>query len=127
MVRKTSRRIVRAAMMGGITFLSGLTFATPQITPANGPYLNGNTQELGHPHGQDEEPFATREMQERQLKRLREEHQKQMYNDTSELLRLASHLKAEVVNSDTPTPSALRDVDEIGKLARRVSERIKTQ
>ncbi len=66
-------------------------------------------------------------MQARQLKRLREEHQKQVFSDTDRLVQLATALKAEVNKSDAPTPDALKDVDEIGKLAKRVSERIKTQ
>ena len=63
----------------------------------------------------------------RQLKRQREEHQKQVYSDTTRLLQLATDLKAQVDHNEKPTPGALKDVDEIGKLAKRVSERIKTQ
>ena len=75
----------------------------------------------------DEQPYVAREMQARQLKRLREEHQKEVFADTDRLVQLATALKAEVDKSDAPTPDALKDVDEIGKLAKRVSERIKTQ
>jgi hypothetical protein len=78
--------------------------------------------------GPDEPPFVAREMQERQLKRLREEHQKQVFNDTDRLVQLATALKAEVEKRDKAvTPDAVKDVDEIGKLAKRVSERIKMQ
>jgi hypothetical protein len=106
----------------------GMGSAAPQLNNSNSPYLNSNTPGIERSHtSSDEEPFATRELHERQLKRLREEHQKQMFNDTAALLRLANQLKAEVDKSDTPSPDALKDVDEIGKLAKRVSERIKTQ
>jgi Spy/CpxP family protein refolding chaperone len=121
-----SRRVARAAVIAA-TLAAGVSLAAPQLPNSSGPYLSGNTQEMGHGHGQEEEPFATREMQERQMKRLREEHQKQVYSDTAELLRLVNNLKAEVGKSDTPSPDALRDIDEIGRLAKRVSERIKTQ
>jgi hypothetical protein len=74
----------------------------------------------------DDEPYVTREMQARQLKRLREEHQKQVFNDTAKLLELATNLKAEV-DKGSKSSDVLKDVDEIGKLAKRVSDRIKTQ
>jgi hypothetical protein len=121
------RWVMKASIVGGLTLAASLGIAAPQYSNSNSPYLNGNDHELDHSRVPDDQPFVTREMQERQLKRLREEHQKQMFSDTAELLRLANALRAEVDKSDTPTPSALRDVDEISKLAKRVSERIKTQ
>jgi hypothetical protein len=94
-------------------------FNTPQV-PLQVPDRGGR--------GPDEPPFVAREMQERQLKRLREEHQKQVFNDTDRLVQLATALKAEVEKRDKAvTPDAVKDVDEIGKLAKRVSERIKMQ
>jgi hypothetical protein len=61
------------------------------------------------------------------MKRLREEHQKEVFTDTNRLVQLATELKAEVDKGAKPTPDVLKNVDEIGKLAKRVSERIKTQ
>ena len=88
----------------------------------------GQLQAPDRGRGPEEPPFVAREMQERQLKRLREEHQKQVFNDTDRLVQLATALKAEVEKRDKAvTPDAVKDVDEIGKLAKRVSERIKTQ
>jgi hypothetical protein len=67
-------------------------------------------------------------MQEKQLKRLREEHQKEVFSDTDRLVQLATALKTEVEKRDkAATPNVVKDVDEIGKLAKRVSERIKMQ
>jgi hypothetical protein len=92
------------------------------------PATNGQLQQLDRTHGADEPPFATREMQEKQMKRLREEHQKEVFSDTDRLLQLATALKAEVEKRDkAATPDVVKDVDEIGKLAKRVSERIKMQ
>jgi hypothetical protein len=92
------------------------------------PTTNGQLQQLDRGHGADEPPFATREMQEKQMKRLREEHQKEVFSDTERLVQLATALKAQVEKRDkTVPPDAVKDVDEIGKLAKRVSERIKMQ
>jgi hypothetical protein len=92
------------------------------------PATNGQLPQLDRAHGSDEPPFAAREMQEKQLKRLREEHQKEVFSDTDRLLQLATALKAEVEKRDkAATPDVAKDVDEIGKLAKRVSERIKMQ
>ncbi len=75
----------------------------------------------------DEEPYATREIQARQLKRLREEHQKEVFSDTNRLVQLATSLKEQVDKGKVATLDVIKDADEIGKLAKRVSERIKTQ
>jgi hypothetical protein len=78
----------------------------------------------------ENEPYANREIQERQLKRLRLEHQQQLKDDTVRLVNLATALKAEVDKGTQPTTlptDALKQADEISKLAKRVSERIKTQ
>jgi hypothetical protein len=92
------------------------------------PAANGQLQGLDRGHSADEPPFAAREMQEKQLKRLREEHQKEVFSDTDRLLQLATALKAEVEKRDkAATPDVVKDVDEIGKLAKRVSDRIKMQ
>ena len=78
----------------------------------------------------ENEPYANREIEERQLKRLRLEHQQELKDDTARLLSLATALKAEVDKGTQPTTlptDALKQADEISKLAKRVSERIKTQ
>jgi hypothetical protein len=78
----------------------------------------------------ENEPYATREIQERQMKRLRVEHQQELIDDTARLVRLATAWKAEVDEGTQPTTlptDALKQADEISKLAKRVSERIKTQ
>ena len=78
----------------------------------------------------ENEPYASREIQERQLKRLRLEHQHELMDDTARLVTLATALKAEVDKGTQPTTlptDALKQADEISKLAKRVSERIKTQ
>jgi hypothetical protein len=78
----------------------------------------------------ENEPYATREIQEKQLKRLRLEHQHELIDDTARLVSLATALKAEVDKGTQPTTlptDALKQADEISKLAKRVSERIKNQ
>jgi hypothetical protein len=66
-------------------------------------------------------------MQAKQLKRLREEHQKEVFSDTNRLVQLATSLKAEVDKGNVAALDVIKNADEIGKLAKRVSERIKTQ
>ena len=68
-----------------------------------------------------------REMLAKQMRRLREEHQKEVFSDTERLVQLATALKSEVDKGDKPDSDVLKEVDEIGKLAKRVSDRIKTQ
>jgi hypothetical protein len=115
------------ALLAGLAVTASLGIAAAQFVGVN-PTTNGQLQQLDRTRGSDEPPFAAREMQERQLKRLREEHQKEVFSDTDRLLQLATALKAEVEKRDkAATPDVAKDVDEIGKLAKRVSERIKMQ
>jgi hypothetical protein len=81
----------------------------------------------GRDHTPDEEPSLTQDMRAHQLKRLRAEHQKQVLEDTERLVQLATTFKADVEKGDQASNDALKNVDEIGKLAKRVSERIKNQ
>ena len=112
---------------GGIGVTASLGIAAAQFNGVN-PANDGQVQELDHGRGSDEPPFVAREMQEKQLKRLREEHQQEVFSDTDRLVQLATSLKAEVEKRDkAATPDVVKDVDEIGKLTKRVSERIKTQ
>jgi hypothetical protein len=122
------RKRARLGGMAGVMAISaGLGIAVAQFVGGS-PTNNGQLQQLDHGRGSDEPPFVGREMQERQLKRLREEHQKEVFSDTDRLVKLATDLKAEVEKRDKATaPDVLKDVDEIGKLAKRVSERIKMQ
>ena len=115
------------ALVGGLVVTASLGIAAAQFNGSS-PQTNGQLQQLDHGRGSDEPPFVAREMQERQLKRLRAEHQKEIFSDTDRLVQLATALKAEVEKRDkAATPDVAKDVDEIGKLAKRVSERIKMQ
>ena len=116
------------ALLGGLAATASLGIAAAQFVGSSPTTVNGQLPGLDRGHSADEPPFAAREMQERQLKRLREEHQKEVFSDTDRLVRLATALKAEVEKRDkTVPPDAVKNVDEIGKLAKRVSERIKSQ
>jgi hypothetical protein len=129
-VRDLSRRgsrAVRVGLVGGLAVAAGLGLAMAQFNQSNNPVGN-QIEPLDRPRmGDQQEPYVAHEMQARQLKRLREEHQKEVFSDTNRLVQLATELKAEVDKGSKPTPDVLKDVDEIGKLAKRVSERIKTQ
>jgi hypothetical protein len=129
-VRDLSRRgsrAVRVGLVGGLAAAAGLGLAVAQFNQSNNPVGN-QIEPLDRPRmGDQQEPYVAHEMQARQLKRLREEHQKEVFTDTNRLVQLATDLKAQVDKGNKPTPDVLKDVDEIGKLAKRVSDRIKTQ
>jgi hypothetical protein len=129
-VRDLSRRgsrAVRVGLVGVLAAAAGLGLAMAQFNQSNNP-IGNQIEPLDRPRmGDQQEPYVAHEMQARQLKRLREEHQKEVFSDTNRLLQLATDLKAQVDKGNKPTPDVLKDVDEIGKLAKRVSDRIKTQ
>lgn len=105
-----------------VTVAAGAQFGNPP------PNNTGLPPDLSAGRGpSDSEPYGTREMQAHQLKRLREEHQKQMLQDTDRLVRLATTLKEDVEKGDTADADALKSVDEISRLAKKVSDRIKNQ
>ena len=108
-----------------VAIAARLCLAAPQFGTASPATLP--TDELNHSRMPDDPSYIPRELQARQLKRLREEHQKEVLSDAARLVQLATALKQQVQKSDKVTVDALKDVDEIGKLAKRVSERIKTQ
>ena len=95
-----------------------------QLPQASGQLGNNDRTRLP-----DDEPYGNREIQERQFKRLRQEHQQQLIDDTARLVQLATALKAEVDKGNQPAlpTDVLKQADEISKLAKRVSDRIKTQ
>jgi hypothetical protein len=88
---------------------------------------NASQIEIGREHAPEDAPSVTRDIQAHQLKRLRAEHQKQVMQDTERLVKLATDFKADVEKGDQASNDALKSVDEIGKLSKRVSERIKNQ
>ena len=124
MTKRTYFQLVVGVALGLAWPLAPAQYGAPAIGRPPADTLPG----LGAGHGQDEEPsFSTLEMQARQAKRLREEHQKQVVADSARLVQLATALKAETDKGLTATPGELKDVDEIARLARKVTERIKTQ
>jgi hypothetical protein len=111
-----------------VVVAASLGLAAGQFTVPVNPPTNGQLEPLDRSRSPDEQPYVAREMQARQLKRLREEHQKEVFSDTARLVQLATQLKAAVDKRDKAVSSdVLKNVDEIGKLAKRVSDRIKTQ
>jgi hypothetical protein len=120
-------------ILGGALAAAHLGIAWAQFNAPGNPQLPQPSGQLGNvdrTRMPDDEPYASHEIQERQFKRLRQEHQQQLIDDTARLLQLATALKAEVDKGDQPTSlptDVLKQTDEISKLAKRVSERIKTQ
>jgi hypothetical protein len=114
-------------LVGGLAVAAGLRVAMAQFNGPVNPDVNVQMRQADPSHPVDDEPYVAREMQARQLKRLREEHQKEVISDTARLVQLATDLKTEVDKGSKATPDVMKDVDEIGKLAKKVSDRIKTQ
>lgn len=125
-------RMVLVTLFGGLVVAAslGMTLMQSGISSPPAGELPG---QLGRERSLDEEPYVAREIQQRQMRRLREEHQKEIFNDTARLLQLATALKTEVdkgngkAETDALTADVIKQADEIGKLAKKVSERIKTQ
>jgi hypothetical protein len=118
--------------LGIVTLVIGLAVVATraQFNSGSGqinPPRTGGGGDLGRMHLPDEEPYATREIQARQMKRLREEHQKEVFSDTNKMVQLATTLKQQADKGNVATLDVIKDADEIGKLAKKVSERIKTQ
>jgi hypothetical protein len=124
---RTGSAALRVALVAGVAVAASLGLAAPQFNVPGNSIPGGQVEQLDRSHLPDQEPYVAREMQARQMKRLREEHQKQVFSDAARLVQLATELKAEVDKGNKPTLDVLKDVDEIGRLAKRVSDRIKTQ
>ena len=127
-ISRTGSRRLRVALVGGATLAASLVLAAPQVN-SRVPTADTTLPPDGMDRGRfgEEEPYVAREMLAKQMRRLREEHQKQVFSDTDRLVQLATALKSEVDKGDKPDSDVLKEVDEIGKLAKRVSDRIKTQ
>lgn len=124
----TKSRGMRWALIGGAVVAASLSLAAGQFSVPVNPGTNGQIDQLDHSRSPDEQPYVAREMQARQMKKLREEHQKEVFSDTARLVQLATALKEAVDKRDkAATSDVIKDVDEIAKLAKRVSDRIKTQ
>jgi hypothetical protein len=96
--------------------------AVPQTAATGNPEVDRGSSGIGM------EPSIARDMQQRQLKKLRELHQREMVTDTDRMIQLATAMKDEVDKGNkTLNADVLKDADEISKLAKRVSDRIKTQ
>jgi hypothetical protein len=102
-------------------------FAATQFTPITAPQPVIPADPLDRTHLPDDQPYIPRELQVRQLKRLREERQKQVFSDAARLVQLATALKQQVQKGDKVSVDAIKNVDEIGKLAKRLSDRIKNE
>jgi hypothetical protein len=122
-------RVGLVTVVGSIAVAVSVGMAPMQFGVPEAP--SGETLgQLGRQRPRDEEQsIMTREMQKNQAKRLSEQRQQQVLSDTARLLQLATALKTEVDKRERdPSPVAvIKEADEIGKLAKRVSDKIKAQ
>ncbi len=96
---------MRWALVGGLAVAASLGMAAAQFSVRLIRPPMGSSSSWIAPRMPDEQPYVAREMQERQLKRLREEHQKEVFSDTDRLVQLATALKAEVDKGDKAATS----------------------
>ncbi len=110
-----------------VAALGGVATAQFPLNPLNGsPGAGADVRTQDTQHGRDT-PGISQDMQARQLKRLHEMRQKEVFTDTDRLLQLTAELKKQVDRASKPTPNDLKDVDEIAKLSKRISEYIKME
>jgi hypothetical protein len=119
-----SRLVLVAPLLG---LIAGVGVGRAQFSGPVVPQTASN-ENPDFERGGNMEPSIARDMQQRQLKKLREQHQREVVSDTDRMVALASAMKDEVDKGNkTLNADVMKDVDEISKLAKRVSERIKTQ
>ncbi len=106
----------------GLTLLSGVSIVGPSSYPQFPPSNRGR---LGQNFPDDDAPFenGTR-LDEKRLRQLNLERQKQMVADSARLLQLARELNEEIAGDVPLTDAQARKVAEIGKLASRVKEKM---
>ena len=117
------RPAVRSVL--GLTLLLGLPVAGqspyPQYPiPSTGPY-GQHYPDANSPFGQD--PNSP---EQKRIRALNAERQKSLVSDAEKLLKLAKELNDELAqsNSGTMNPEQLHKVEEIGKLAKSVKEKM---
>ena len=123
-----AKRVLQVTALAVVLLSAGNAVQFPVIRPGADP-----PAPLGAGHGpEDESPFGgRREMLAHQLKLLHDQHQKEVVADSARLVQLAAELKAETDQGATASPDALKgelkDVDQIARLARKLSDRIKNE
>jgi len=106
----------------GLTLLFGVSMVGPSSYPQFPPANHGR---LGQNLPDDDSPFQSEtRFDEKRLRQLNLERQKQMVADSARLLQLARELNEEITGDSPLTDAQSRKVAEIGKLASRVKERM---
>ena len=122
LTRSYRRSGLRAAL--GLLLLLGIPVAgqSPQFPSSITNRMGQHNSDSNIPFGQD-----ANSPDQKRLRLLNAERQKQLISDTQKLLRLARELNEEVAESGSTSMSdgQLRKVAEIGKLARSVKERMR--
>lgn len=109
-----------------IRFALGMTllFGVPVVGQSPYPqFPSTNNGRLNYPDA--DAPFGKEApLDDKRLRQLNQERQKQIVSDAARLLQLARELNEEMTDDSPMTDSQLRKVAEIGKLARSVKERM---
>ena len=106
----------------GLTLLLGLPVIGQSPYPQFPPASNGR---FGHNDPDTSVPFGNEAaLDDRRLRQLNLERQKEIVSDTARLLQLARELNQEITDDSPITDAQMRKVAEVAKLARNVKERM---
>lgn len=117
-------RVLTAALA---VIFAGAACAAAQVTTIqHGPQLPGGTRVVGPSQIPMSGPGPNPVFQDRRIRQLNIERQKEMVSDSEKLLKLTSELNAEIAKSNAKalTPDQLRTVAKIEKLAKSVREKM---
>jgi len=122
--RVLARRVLAAALA---VILAGGACAAAQVTTIqHGSQLPGGTRVVGPSQLPMSNPAPNPVFQDRRIRQLNVERQKEMVSDSEKLLKLTAELNAEIAKSHAQalTPDQLRTVAKIEKLAKSVREKM---
>lgn len=117
----------RAAAVALAVIFAGAACAGAQVTTIqHGQQLPGGTRVVGPSQIPMTGPGPNPVFQDRRIRQLNIERQKEMVSDTEKLVKLTSELNAEIAKSNAKalTPDQLRTVAKIEKLAKSVREKM---
>ena len=124
--RKPMSRAARQFLRLAFILPAGICLALPAQTQQQSGTMTGRLTEQQTTQGVDPTPSADSPFQQRRLRALNAERQKELVSDTNKLLKLTAELNNEVNHnkSDSFTPDQLRQLAKIEKLARSVKDKM---
>jgi len=127
--KRIPRRMLPCRVLAGAltVILAGVACAAAQVTTIqHGSQLPCGTRVVGPSQLPMSNPAPNPVFQDRRIRQLNVERQKEMVSDSEKLLKLTAELNAEIAKSHAQalTPDQLRTVAKIEKLAKSVREKM---